>query len=129
MLALDVGLKRIGVAIYIEGIILPLAPVIRRNRTQAASEIKALIEEKKPEFLVIGLPSDEGMQRGIRHFVNLLEFKGKVHFINEDLSSKEACELLLDRAHKERSNARKDGKLDSLAASLILQRFIDTNAR
>ncbi|PAF48343.1 hypothetical protein BKH43_07885 [Helicobacter sp. 13S00401-1] len=128
ILALDVGLKRIGLALCIEGIILPLEPVLRRNRNEAASKVKEVITLKQAKILVLGLPSDLGMCKGIKHFASLLDFEGEVYFINEDLSSKEASELLLDRDHKARANSRKDGRLDSLAASLILQRFIEQNA-
>lgn len=44
-LALDVGLKRIGVALCIDKkIALPLDAVLRKNRNQAANEIKIYLK-------------------------------------------------------------------------------------
>ena len=57
ILACDVGLKRIGLAHIVQGIILPLKPIIRRNRNQAATELAELLAQMGVERLIIGLPS------------------------------------------------------------------------
>lgn len=47
-LALDVGLKRIGVALCVDKkIALPLDAVLRKNRNQAANEIKIYLKYMK----------------------------------------------------------------------------------
>lgn len=121
-LALDVGLKRIGVALSLDGkIALPLSPILRKNRHQAAYEVKALIESHKIELLIVGLPkggsSEEEMSRRIRHFVNLLDFEGRLEFVDESFTSKEAQAMAVINLRK------KDGKLDSLAAFLMLRDY------
>ncbi|MGH2305770.1 Holliday junction resolvase RuvX [Campylobacter taeniopygiae] len=120
-LALDVGLKRIGVALCIDKIALPLDAVIRKNRNQAATEIKKILQEYDISLLIVGIPkggsSEDEMQRRIQHFVSLLEFEKEVIYVDESGTSKEALKF-------QRSNTRKkDGKLDSLAAFIMIRDY------
>lgn len=120
-LALDVGLKRIGVALCIDKIALPLDAVIRKNRNQAATEIKKILQEYDISLLIVGIPkggsSEDEMQRRIQHFVSLLEFEKEVIYVDESGTSKEALKF-------QRANTRKkDGKLDSLAAFIIIRDY------
>ena len=124
IIAIDVGLKRIGIAISPDSkIALPSTPVLRKNRNQAANEISQILKTKNAKTLVVGIPkggsSEEEMSRRIRHFVSLLQFKGEIKFIDESFSSFEADEL------REFSSRKKDGKLDSLSAMIILQRYLE----
>lgn len=57
ILACDVGLKRIGLAHIVQGIILPLKPIMRRNRNQAATELAELLGQRGVETLIVGMPS------------------------------------------------------------------------
>ena len=124
IIAIDVGLKRIGIAISPDAkIALPSTPVLRKNRNQAANEISQILKTKNAKTLVVGIPkggsSEEEMSRRIRHFVSLLQFKGEICYIDESFSSFEADEL------REFSTRKKDGKLDSLSAMIILQRYLE----
>ena len=121
MLALDIGLKRIGIAKCIEGIVLPQKVILRKNRNQAASEVSNLVIQEKIKKLIVGLPSDKEMQKRIKHFVGLLELRNiEVIFVDEDFSSKEA----LMKMQGSKDSKKKDGSLDSLAAMVILERFL-----
>ncbi len=122
ILALDVGLKRIGVALGVEGITLPLPPIFRKNRDQASNEVRNLLQEHTIDTLVVGIPkegeSSEEMTRRIKHFVNLLSFEGEIVFIDESFSSFEAKE-----ESKGIFRHKSDGRIDSLAAKVILERY------
>ncbi len=122
--ALDVGLKRIGVAITLDGrTVLPQPAIERKNREQAAREVDAFLKTWHIERLVVGLPkggsSEEEMKRRISHFVNLLSFTGPVVFVDEYGSSIEAAERM-----RGVTKQRRDGRLDSIAAQLILERYL-----
>ncbi|WP_457596220.1 Holliday junction resolvase RuvX [Hydrogenimonas sp.] len=122
--AIDVGLKRIGLALCLDGkTAVPQNPVLRRNRNQAASEVDAFLKEWGVGRLVVGLPmggsSEEEMARRIRHFVGLLDFDGEVVYVDESGSSVEAEALA-----KGVLRNRRDGRVDSLAAQLILERWL-----
>ncbi len=121
--ALDVGLKRIGVAISLDGkIALPQTPIFRKNREQAAREVSEFLHQWQIEKLIVGIPdgsSKEEMSRRIRHFVSLLDFDGEVFYVDEGFTSHEAKE-----ATKGVMKHKKDGRLDSIAAQKILERWL-----
>jgi putative Holliday junction resolvase len=123
---IDVGLKRIGVAICLDNkIVLPQNAILRKNRNQAAHDIKLFLNEWEIEKLIVGLPlhgsSSEEMNRRIKHFVSLLELNGiEIAYQDEQNSSLEA---------KERTAGvfkhSKDGRIDSMAATIILERYLE----
>ena len=122
--AIDIGLKRIGFALSPDGrTALPQPPVFRKNRRQAAREVRDRLQVWGVQILVVGVPvggaSEEEMGRRIRHFVNLLEYSGKTVYIDESFTSAEAAERMRGITRR-----RKDGRLDSLAAQLILERYL-----
>jgi len=122
--SIDVGLKRIGVAICLDGsIVIPQNAILRKNRNQAARDVNTFIREWEIEKLIVGLPKDatssEEMERRIKHFVSLLELDIPVAYQDEQSSSIEAKELTQGVfKHK------KDGKIDSIAAKIILERWL-----
>ncbi|EAL3910559.1 Holliday junction resolvase RuvX [Campylobacter upsaliensis] len=120
-LALDLGLKRIGLALYVENIAVPLNAILRKNRNQAANEVRKLIEEHQISKLIVGLSkggaSEVEMTKRVQHFISLLEFDGEVIFVDEAYTSKEAQGLGVANSRK------KDGKLDSLAALIMLRGY------
>lgn len=118
--AIDIGLKRIGLSLLINNVILPQEAIIRKNRNQASNEVKSFLHEWNISTLVVGFPDDEDTKKRISHFVNLLNFDKKIVYIDENLTSKEAKEMT-----KGQFRQKKDGKIDSIAASLILQRYIN----
>lgn len=124
MIAVDFGLKKIGIAQYINGIILPLAPIIRKNRNDAAKKLDDLLIAKNTKILIIGIANEE-MQRRIKHFITLLKFAGEIKFVDETLSSKEAEEILQDRNNSH--IIRKNGTIDSISAMIIMQRYLKSN--
>ncbi|MEA1953894.1 MAG: Holliday junction resolvase RuvX [Campylobacterota bacterium] len=122
--SIDVGLKRIGIAICLDSkIVVPQNAILRKNRNQAARDINTFLKEWEIEKLVVGLPLDadnsEEMERRIKHFVSLLELTIPVAYQDEQSSSIEAKELTMGIfKHK------KDGKVDSIAAKIILERYL-----
>jgi putative Holliday junction resolvase len=125
--SIDVGLKRIGVAICLSGdIVMPQDAILRKNRNQAARDVNTFLKEWEIEKLIVGLPLDaessEEMERRIKHFVSLLELTIPVAYQDEQSSSIEAKELTQGIfRHK------KDGKIDSVAAKIILERYLTKN--
>jgi putative Holliday junction resolvase len=124
ILAIDIGLKRIGISVSLDGkIATPLKAVIRKNRKQASLEVKNLLSHWEIDTLVVGIPMDSSnsdeMKRRFEHFTNLIQFKGKIFFENESLSSFEAKELIKGNIREKR-----DGRIDSLSAKIVLDRYL-----
>ena len=125
-LAIDLGLKRIGLAYSAhKGVVAPLNAIVRKNRNQAAQAVQDVIEEWQIECIVVGIPlggsSEAEMRRRVEHFMGLVNFKGEVVFQDEAGSSKEAKALL-----KGEMKQLRDGRIDSLSAMIILQRYLET---
>lgn len=123
-IAIDLGLKRIGLAYSAhKDIVTPLPAVIRKNRNQASAEVKKTILEWEVDAVVIGIPlggsSEDEMKRRIAHFMNLVDFDGEVLFQDEAGSSKEAESLMKGEIKQIR-----DGRIDSISAMIILQRYL-----
>ncbi|MCD6259182.1 MAG: Holliday junction resolvase RuvX [Helicobacteraceae bacterium] len=123
-IAIDLGLKRIGLAYSAhKDIVTPLPAILRKNRNQAADEVRQVINEWKPDALVVGIPlggsSEEEMRRRITHFMNLVAFDGDVLYQDEAGSSVEAENLM-----KGEMKSIRDGRIDSLSAMIILQRYL-----
>ena len=123
--AIDIGLKRIGIALNLGlGIVSPQDAILRKNRDQAARDVRVFLQEWGIERLVVGLPkggsSSEEMQRRIEHFVALIAFEGEVVYQDEYGSSIEAKEMMQGVVKQKR-----DGKIDSMAAKVILERYLE----
>ena len=125
-IAIDLGLKRVGLAYSAhKDIVTPLPAVIRKNRNQASSEVKKVLQEWEVNAVVIGIPlggsSEDEMRRRIAHFMNLVDFSGEVIYQDEAGSSKEAEALIKGEIKQIR-----DGRIDSISAMIILQRYLRT---
>ena len=118
---IDIGLKRIGLATSLAmGIVTPAHVILRKNRNQAANDVDSFLNEWQIDTLVVGLPSaSEEMQRRIQHFVKLLKFTGNIEFQEENMSSVEAEDLI-----KGEIKYKRDGRIDCIAAKIILERFL-----
>ena len=119
--SIDVGLKRIGVAICLTSdIVTPQPAILRKNRNQAARDVNIFLKEWEIEKLIVGFPSASiDMQNRINHFVSLLELKIPYEFCEENMSSIEAEEMM-----KGEIKYKRDGRVDSLAAKIILERYL-----
>jgi putative holliday junction resolvase len=132
LLGLDVGTKTIGVAVC-DGdwmVANPRLTIYRRGGKADFSAIKDCVVENKIQAIVVGLPlnmdgTESGMSEFVRKFaLGLDEFLAdvKIIFFDERLSSFEAEELL--ESGQVKNNKRK-GKIDQIAASIILQGAVD----
>ena len=119
--SIDIGLKRIGVAICLtSNIVTPQNAILRKNRDQAAHDVNTFLKEWEIEKLIVGFPSSsEEMQRRIKHFISLLELSIPYEFQEENMSSIEAEDLI-----KGEIKYKRDGRVDSIAAKIILERFL-----
>lgn len=123
-IAIDLGLKRIGLAYAAhKDVVTPLPAVLRKNRNQAAAEVQQAIKNWEADALVVGIPlggaTEEEMRRRIEHFLSLIAFGGEVFYQDEAGSSLEA-----EEAMKGDIRYVRDGRIDSIAAMIILQRFL-----
>jgi len=126
ILALDVGEKRIGVALADPQIRIAIAyDTLVVDGTECV-QITQLIEQQHADTLVVGYPRNQSGEATaqtayVEQFVERLDVGGaKIIFQDESLTSVKAEELL-NRQHKP---YRKED-VDALAASLILQDYLE----
>lgn len=128
-IAIDLGLKRIGLALsYGSNLVTPLPAVERKNRNQAANDVKKILDEYGATTVVIGIPmgstTEDEMRRRVEHFMNLVRYGGEIAFQDEAHSSQEAEELM-----KGDIRYKRDGRIDSLSAKIILERYLSAVAK
>lgn len=129
-LGLDFGTKNVGLAASDElGVtVRPLASLPNRNRRDLLIQIKAVVREELIQSVVIGLPlnmdgtSGEAVLR-VRRFAEILkrELALPVMEFDERLSTVEASEMWREMSSRRQRRYR---SVDSLAAALILERFL-----
>ncbi len=126
-MALDVGDKRIGIALtdLTLTIVNPLQTYKRRTSKEDAGYIAHLCSQWDVGLVVVGLPlrlsGQEGSQaRKVKKFADLLRKHGlKVEFWDERFSTDQAMEFLRGRSPEE-----KKSKKDSIAAAIILEEYL-----
>ena len=133
-IGLDHGSRRIGVAVgdTETGMAFARAAIVRRNLEVDLAAIEALVSGESAELIVIGLPlnmdgTEGGQAASAMAFGERLVARGiRVAYMDERLSSWEAGERLAEAGRRPR---RESGELDSTAARLILQQYLDARRR
>lgn len=134
ILALDVGSRRIGLAVSDAlGITAqPLETLNRHNRRADFAELKKVLKQHDVSEIVVGNPLNMSGEPGaqaakIGEFADELRarFGLPVHLFDERLTSAEAHRFLDESGHSKDRFERK-GKVDRIAAVLILQGFMES---
>ena len=130
LLALDVGTKRIGVAVADPGgtFALPVTVIERTNLKNDLERITELAREYNAREMVVGDPVTLGGQRGlaaekIDRFVEQLArvFSGPIHRVDERMTTAQATKTLISA---DVSRAKRKTVVDKMAAALILESYL-----
>lgn len=130
ILALDVGSKRIGVAVADPSgtFALPVTVIERTNLRTDLRRILDLVREYNVGEMVVGDPVTLSGQRGaaaerIDRFVEQLQrvFHGRVHRVDERMTTAQATKSLIAA---DVSRAKRKDVVDKMAAALILESYL-----
>jgi len=130
VMALDVGSKRIGIAVADPGgsFALPVGTVTRSNRRSDLAALKSYLESYGVEEIVVGDPLTLRGERGIAaqaidEFVETLRevFAGTIHRVDERMTTAQATKTLIAA---DVSRRRRRDVVDAMAAALILESFL-----
>ena len=135
LLGLDIGRKRIGLAIYdpAEGMVRGLDTLQHKTRDEDLARLARIAQERKASAFVSGLPLNmdgtEGPQAEfVRDFcVRLERASGKpVHFQDERLTSVESESRLKDAGWslKKLLGEKRKGIVDRMSAVLLLEDYV-----
>lgn len=132
-LGLDLGTKTLGISISDKlGIVATTYKTLHfeeANYSSLIDELKKIIEIEKIDLIVLGLPKNmnntcgEATERTM-NFKNLLNqnINIKVELQDERLTTKEADSYMIQAGV---SRKKRKKKIDSLAANIILQTYLD----
>ncbi len=128
MLGLDVGERRIGVAVNEGRMAVPLAIIEHTNRAADIDRILALAGAERASAIVVGLPlsmsgADSEQTRLTRKFAADLEAATELPVIWQDERLSTASVRLADQPRTK--TTRSKPRIDDLAAAVILQSYID----
>lgn len=130
LLGFDFGERRIGIAVgeTSTGIASPLGAIDARSNDARFAALTRLVEEWKPAGFVVGRPrhadaTEHPVARLAEKFARRIaaRFDRPVAFVDETLTSAAAESHL--RSHRTREPRSDD--VDALAATLILQSYLD----
>jgi putative Holliday junction resolvase len=139
VLALDVGERRVGIAISDETQTLArsLTVLQRRSKTEDFEALIRLVQEQDVAVIVVGLPllldGTEGPQaRRIRCYAEALtaalvaqNLKVTIAFFDESHSTATATEIMIASGRKRLDRRR---RVDAVAAAVILQDYLDARS-
>ncbi|MBN2725655.1 MAG: Holliday junction resolvase RuvX [Deltaproteobacteria bacterium] len=131
-LGLDIGSRRIGVAISDETALIasPYGVISRTSIKNDVQEIITIAVEKRCGAVVLGYPLGlDGKKNSSTRLVDLFynslkeSFQGEIFFIDERFTTKLAQQALIS-GNVRRSERKKT--VDKVAAALILQSYLDS---
>jgi putative Holliday junction resolvase len=135
LMAFDFGKKRIGVAIgqTVTQSARPLITIHAKDGVPDWQSVTPLIKKWQPDALVIGIPlnmdgSEQPLTELAREFANALkeQYNLPIFEMDERLTTKDARERLFTEGGYK---ALQDGKIDQVAAQLILQNWFAENIK
>ncbi len=130
VLGIDWGEKRIGLAFGDAlGVATPLPAAIQAKKRERLAQIEKVVHERRVEAIVVGYPLNMNGSVGFKAkevdaFISEIEprFGLPIYRVDERLSSQVAEGQMRELKLKAE---RKSGELDSRAAALILQDFLE----
>ena len=125
LLGLDVGTRRIGVALSDDlGLAAhALTTLPRTGNARDATAVAALVAEREAAAVVVGVPEGSAEEPRVRGFVDVLRARlgCPVHTVDESFTTSQAEAVLLEAGLSRR---RRKGVIDRLAAAEILDRYL-----
>ncbi len=132
ILGVDYGSHSVGLALSD-----PLAVIARpiqtlKNDAELISKIKEIVNQENVTLIVVGMPYNlkgQQAQKALetQKFIDMLKLNITTEVItwDERFTTVIAQRTVLSMGMKKKQRQKKDGKLDSMAAALILQGYLD----
>jgi putative holliday junction resolvase len=132
IMGIDYGEKRIGIALSDPLLTFAYAFTTLSNDSTFLNKLSKIIEEKKINKIILGLPSDrfrssKELSQKVLKLKSEIETKKKIEIVlwDEEYSSAIAKEKVIESVTKKSKRKRKD-LLDSHSAAVILQEYLDS---
>jgi putative Holliday junction resolvase len=132
IIALDVGEKRVGVALATLAARLPQPLVTLDNNAELMSQLRELIKTHHVEEIVVGLPRNLNLEETAqtlraREFAKNLQqqFPDTPMHLQDEAGTSAAAKEILDGSRKPHAK----GDIDMHAATIILEDYLKTGAK
>jgi len=131
ILGLDIGDKRIGVAVsdHMGWTAQGLQTIENTGKSAVHAKLQTIIDEYKPDKIIIGLPLNMNGSEGyraeaVKRFGQALEsiYSGEIVYWDEGLTTVSAHRVMIDGGVRREKRKK---KVDQIAAILILQSYLD----
>lgn len=133
VMALDFGMKRIGVALSDQLKMFAYAHTTVNNDEKAFNNLSEIIKEKLVSEIVLGIPNENRISKtsiveNIKKFKSELEqrFGLRVILWDETFTSSIAQQRVIESVNKKQKRKNKE-LLDMHSAAIILQEYLDSN--
>ena len=131
ILGLDIGQRRIGVAIALGKIASSYAVIEMTDLTKTMAEVAQIIRKENIEKIVIGIPKNKDTFQADRIHKFAIELTKNVNlpveYLDETLTSKEA-ERLLKASNLDPKSEKYREMVDKISAKLILEQYLGGEA-
>ena len=132
VIAIDYGLKRVGVAVT-DPLRIIATPLDTVPTPEIFTYLQRYLQRETVDEFVVGMPKtlmneDSAIAPAVRKFVVQLEklFPDKpIHLADERFTSSMAKQTLIDSGTKKKDRQNKEN-LDKISATIILQSFLNT---
>ncbi len=133
LIGIDVGKKRVGIA-QTDLLQTIASPIGTFSPQQALTEIKEIVKTEPVVLFVIGWPLTLSGEEGsaiqmVEEFIKKLRHSFptiEIAKIDERYSSKQAQDIMIEAGIPKKKRQQK-GRVDRIAAAIILQNYLDTN--
>lgn len=121
ILALDYGLKKIGLAVGEGNLVAPLG--VAENNSRIFEKLGLICQERNISKIIIGLPQGE-LVSAVRDFGRRIseKFDLPVIYKDETLTTKDAVDMMVACGKKREYRKRQE---DAFAAALILESYFE----
>ena len=131
-MGIDYGEKRIGIALSDPMLTFAYPFITLQNNSSFLKNLSGIIEEKKINKIILGLPSSsfkssKELSIKVLKLKSEIEMKNKIEVVlwDEEYSSAIAKEKVIESVTKKSKRRQKD-LLDRHSAAVILQEYLDT---
>lgn len=136
ILGIDYGTRRVGVAISDPLRLLATAYASYSNNKELLVNLKTVVDKEDVEFIVVGMPLNLKGEKAraaqeVEEFIaRLKESVGReVVSWDERFTTSMAQQTLLAFGTKKKERKARNGRVDSMAAALLLQGFLDSTKK
>ncbi|MEK6650847.1 MAG: Holliday junction resolvase RuvX [Bacteroidota bacterium] len=136
ILGIDVGSRRIGLALSDPLCITAQPYAAVENSAEGWKKLLEILSREHVRLIVVGMPFNLKGERGpaadtVAEFVERLKAEADLEVItwDERFTTSMAQRTMHEMGVKRRKREARDGTLDSMAASILLQSFLDSTKR